>query len=64
MDVIEDDYVDNSISLNQLLNSYELWYVDINQTVGPGQTPFLQKAFTISFRNGIIYANDSLVGIG
>lgn len=66
-EVIVDDYADHSspsISLNQLLGSYELWYVDINQTVGYGQTPFLQKAFTISFRNGIVYANNNLVGIG
>lgn len=52
------------ISLDQLLQSYELWYVDINQTLGYGQTPFLQKAFTISFRHGIVYANNNLVGIG
>ncbi|MGB3605924.1 nicotinic acid mononucleotide adenyltransferase [Psychroserpens sp.] len=52
------------ISLNQLLNSYELWYVDINQTLGPGETPFLQIAFTVSFRNGIFYANNNLVGFG
>ena len=52
------------ISLNQLLGSYELWYVDINQTLGPGETPFLQIAFTISFRNGIVYANNNLVGFG
>jgi hypothetical protein len=65
IDIIEDDYHNNpSISLNQLLNSYELWYVDINQTVGYGQTPFLQKAFTISFLNGNVYANNNLVGIG
>jgi len=53
-----------SISLNQLLNSYELWYVDINETIGYGQTPFLQMAFTISFRNGTLYANNNLVGFG
>jgi hypothetical protein len=68
VDVIHDDvvYVDNTptISLNQLLGSYELWYVDINQTVGYGETPFLQMAFTISFRNGNVYANNNLVGIG
>lgn len=52
------------VSLNQLLGSYELWYVDINQTIGYGQTPFLQKAFTVSFRNGLLYANNNLVGIG
>ncbi|MBT8309822.1 MAG: nicotinic acid mononucleotide adenyltransferase [Flavobacteriaceae bacterium] len=65
-EVLVDDYVDNTpqISLNQLLNSYELWYVDINATLGNGQTPFLQKAFTVSFRNGVVYANNNLVGIG
>ncbi len=52
------------ISLNQLLNSYELWYVDINSTAGYGTTPFLQKAFTISFRNGVVYANNNIVGLG
>lgn len=63
-EVIVDDYVDNppAISLNQLLGSYELWYVDINQTVGHGETPFLQIAFTVSFRNGNVYANNNLVG--
>lgn len=68
VDVVNDDYhyVDNTptISLNQLLNSYELWYVDINETIGYGETPFLQMAFTISFRNGNVYANNNLVGIG
>ena len=65
VDIINDDYVDTpSISLNQLLNSYDLWYVDINETVGYGQTPFLQKAFTVSFLGGNVYANNNLVGIG
>ena len=63
---VETNIIDDepSISINQLLNSYELWYVDINSTSGFGETPFLQKAFTISFRNGIMYANNNLVGIG
>ncbi len=52
------------ISLNQLLGSHELWYVDINKTVGFGETPFLQKAFTISFRSGTVYANNNIVGLG
>ncbi len=65
-EVIVDDYVDapSAINLNQLLGSYELWYVDVNQTVGYGETPFLQIAFTMSFRNGIVYANNNLVGFG
>tara|TARA_R110002012_G_scaffold322083_1_gene554876 strand:- start:53016 stop:53972 length:957 start_codon:yes stop_codon:yes gene_type:complete len=53
-----------SISLNQLLNRYELWYVDINETIGYNETPFLQIAFTISFRNGNLFANNNLVGFG
>jgi len=52
------------LSLNQVLNSYELWYVDINQTLGYGQTAFLQMAFTLSFRNGVLFANNNLVGFG
>ena len=65
VDVIDEDYHEvPSVSLNQLLNSYDLWYVDINETVGYGQTPFLQKAFTVSFLNGNVYANNNLVGFG
>lgn len=52
------------ITINQLLNSYELWYVDINATQGYGETPFLQIAFTVSFRNGTLYANNNLVNFG
>lgn len=66
---VHDDYnyVNNNtptISVNQLLGSYELWYVDINQTIGYGETPFMQMAFTMSFKNGVVYANNNLVGIG
>ena len=63
---VETNIIDDepTISINQLLSSYELWYVDINSTSGYGETPFLQKAFTISFINGVMYANNNLVGIG
>ena len=64
-DVLVDTYYDEPhISLNQLLQSYDLWYVDVNQTLGHGETPFLQIAFTLSFRNGTLYANNNLVGFG
>ncbi|MFI0428855.1 nicotinic acid mononucleotide adenyltransferase [Mariniflexile sp. HMF6888] len=64
-EVIVDDYDDiPQISLNQLLGSYELWYVDINATKGYGETPFLQKAFTLSFINNNVLANNNIVGIG
>lgn len=53
-----------TISLNQLLQSYDLWYVDINATQGYGETPFLQIAFTLTFDNGRLFANNNLVGLG
>lgn len=63
---VEEQNINNDpgISLNQLLNSYDLWYVDINATQGYGETQFLQIAFTLSFDNGRLYANNNLVGIG
>ena len=63
-EVIVVDNTAPAISLNQLLSSYDLWYVDINQTQGFGEVPFLQIAFTVSFRNGQLFANNNLVGIG
>jgi len=53
-----------AISLQEELQSYELWYVDINATQGNGVIPFLQKAFTVSFNPNGLYANNNLVGIG
>ncbi|MBC2844091.1 nicotinic acid mononucleotide adenyltransferase [Winogradskyella flava] len=53
-----------AISLNQLLNSYDLWYVDVNATQGYGETPFLQIAFTLTFDKGRLLANNNLVGLG
>lgn len=54
----------NSISLPQLMESYDLWYVDYNSTSGSGDVPFLTRAFTVSFLDGAFYANNNLVGIG
>ena len=48
----------------QLLESHELWYVDIHATQGPGEVPFLQTAFTLTFGQGTLLANNNLVGIG
>lgn len=63
-EVIVDDVNPHGITLNQLLESYDLWYIDVNETIGYGETPFLQIAFTVSFRNGTMYANNNLVGFG
>lgn len=64
--IVEDDYNDpvTVVTLNQVLNSYELWYVDIHRSSGSGYVPFVSKAFTLSFRNGTLFANNNLVGIG
>ncbi|MDD3721576.1 MAG: hypothetical protein PHW92_03675 [Lutibacter sp.] len=62
--------VDNTIdepyyvSLEEVVTAYDLWYIDYNNTTGTGDVPFLSKAFTISFINGRVYANNNLVGIG
>jgi len=52
------------ILLQEQLQNFELWYVDINATRGSGEVPFLQKAFTISFTNNGLFANNNIVGIG
>ena len=62
--IIEPPMEEVPLTINQLLSAYELWYVDINATAGYGETPFLQKGFTISFLDGVLYANNNIVGIG
>jgi hypothetical protein len=64
--IVEEDYIDPvpTISLGELLGSYELWYVDINRSNAGGEIPFMQIAFTLSFRSGDLFANNNLVGIG
>lgn len=52
------------ITLNELMHSYEIWYIDVNESNTNGEIPFMQIAFTISFRNGVLYANNNLSGIG
>ena len=62
--IVENEIVDNGVSLNELVSSYDLWYVDVHRTTGNGDIPFLQKAFTISLLNGTMYANNNIVDIG
>lgn len=56
--------IDDSISLEELVTSYDLWYIDYNRTTGDFDVPFLSNAFTISFLNGDLIANNNLVGLG
>ncbi|GLU43402.1 hypothetical protein Musp01_10260 [Muricauda sp. NBRC 101325] len=63
--ILDDDYVEvTPVNTALVLENYDLWYVDINASSGSGEIPFLQRAFTISFDRGIVYANNNLVGIG
>ena len=52
------------ITLEEVVSNYDLWYIDYNSTSGNGDVPFLSKAFTMSFNNGKLFANNNLVGIG
>lgn len=63
---VGDAYSDPDVSADtrQLLESFDLWYVDIHATRGAGEVPFLQNAFTLSFDRGTLMANNNLVGIG
>ncbi|MGO4913506.1 nicotinic acid mononucleotide adenyltransferase [Leeuwenhoekiella sp. W20_SRS_FM14] len=62
---LEDEVINEpQISLGEVLNAYELWYVDIDLTKGNGAIPFMEKAFTLSFINGNLRANNNLVAIG
>ncbi|CAM1334319.1 hypothetical protein [Tenacibaculum aestuariivivum] len=58
------DFDDTNLSLHQYIASYDLWYVDYHRTEGIGDVPFLSRAFTISFLNGNMYANNNIVDIG
>ncbi|SDE71617.1 nicotinic acid mononucleotide adenyltransferase [Cellulophaga baltica] len=63
--IVADDFIEEPVfNVNQVLASKDLWYIDINATQGNGEVPFLQRAFTVSFVGGTLYANNNLVGIG
>lgn len=63
--ILDDDFITTSaFNTARVLESYDLWYVDIHATNGNGEVPFIQRAFTLTFRNGTLYANNNIVGIG
>lgn len=59
----DDDYI-YEIPLEEVMSEYDLWYVDYHNTTGTGDVPFLSKAFTVSFFNGQLYANNNIADIG
>jgi len=62
--IIDNDLVENRISLEEVVSNYDLWYVDYHNTLGNGDVPFVSQAFTLSFLNGRMYANNNIVDIG
>ncbi|WP_373073001.1 nicotinic acid mononucleotide adenyltransferase [Zeaxanthinibacter enoshimensis] len=63
--LVQDTYIEASaLNTRQVLESYDLWYVDITATQGNGSVPFLDRAFTVTFDRGVLMANNNLVGIG
>lgn len=59
----EDDYY-IQISLEEIVSGYDLWYIDYHRTTGNGDIPYVSKAFTLSFLNGTLYANNNIADIG
>ena len=61
-DSFEDDYIE--ASLEEIVSEYDLWYIDYHRTSGSGDIPYVSRAFTLSFINGTLYANNNIVDIG
>lgn len=61
---VGDTTIVEDVSLEQLVSSNDLWYVDYNRTTGNGEIPYMSKAFTLSFKSGILYANNNIADIG
>jgi hypothetical protein len=62
--VLEDDFRGDEISLEEVVSGYDLWYVDYHRKIGDRDVPYVSKAFTVSFLNGILYANNNIADIG
>ncbi|NCT09593.1 MAG: hypothetical protein GW772_05880 [Flavobacteriia bacterium] len=60
----QDSFDDYQPTLEEVVSNYDLWYVDIHSTSGNGTIPFVSRAFTLSFLNGNLYANNNIVDIG
>lgn len=62
--VNDNPIIEKSISLEEVVTGYDLWYIDYHRTTGNDDVPFISKAFTVSFLNGRMYANNNIVNIG
>ena len=62
--LFEDSYDEYTPTLEDVVSEYDLWYVDYHRTSGSGDIPYVSRAFTLSFINGTLYANNNIVDIG
>lgn len=62
--VYNDSFNNFQPTLEDVVSGYDLWYVDYHRTAGTGDIPYVSRAFTLSFINGILYANNNIVAIG
>ena len=64
--IFQDSFEDDQyqVSLEEVISEYDLWYVDYHRTTGSGDVPYVSKAFTLSFINGALYANNNIADIG
>lgn len=62
--VYQDSYNEYQPTLEEVVSEYDLWYVDYHRTSDNGDIPYVSRAFTLSFLNGILYANNNIVDIG
>lgn len=62
--VYQDSYYEYEPTLEEVVSEYDLWYVDYHRTTGSGDIPYVSRAFTLSFINGVLYANNNIVDIG
>jgi len=60
----ENNFIEDGIALEELITGYDLWYVDIHQKTGNLDVPFVSMAFTLSFIDGYMYANNNITDIG
>jgi len=60
----EQVYIEEEINSGEIVEGFDLWYVDYHRTQGNDQIPFLSRAFTLSFVGGALYANNNISGIG
>jgi hypothetical protein len=62
--VFEDDFRAQEVALEEVVSGYDLWYVDYHRTLGTGDIPYVSRAFTMSFLEGTLYANNNIADIG